>query len=422
MSDAYWLFEHAPVSTPQGSEEWINTRVAKGDRAVAQAIADGRTKGDPVTPLVFYLAPDYPPSDYIATDVVGAHLFSQQLVDVLAGMSVPMRLYLVKLLNQSTGQPYPGAYYYWIPQQIEDAIDGQRSGIWTDPETGERILTKMALTDSIERMAPPLFSPAGRIEVLVHESVRQRLEAANLSGIEYLPLDVIEDPSGAGRSVVRLRHELEQRPGEAAVASQLGHALHMLNRQLEAIEATDYALSLDPRDIKAYLTRGGALREAGRLEEAAEAFGQAVQIDPQSGALSEYSEVLRKLGRFDEARMVAEQGVRNIPRSPKVWLQLGAAKVALGDYAGALHALKHAADLGGGPYEDLYLYQGQALFELGRYSEALKTYKEGLEFLPLSIGLWRGKAQTLRALGRKKAATAAERTMSQLEQQDELLG
>jgi tetratricopeptide (TPR) repeat protein len=70
----------------------------------------------------------------------------------------------------------------------------------------------------------------------------------------------------------------------------------------------------------------------------------------------------------------------------------------------------------------LYLYQGQALFGLGRYSEALKAYKEGVEFLPLSSGLWRVKAQTLRALGRKKAATVAERTLRQLEQQGELLG
>jgi tetratricopeptide (TPR) repeat protein len=123
----------------------------------------------------------------------------------------------------------------------------------------------------------------------------------------------------------------------------------MLNRPLAAVEATDYALNLDPEDSKAYLTRGWASWEAGRLEEAAEALRQAVQTDPQSGAVSEYSEVLGKLGRFDEAHMVAQHGVRDIPRSPKVWIQLGAAKVALGDYAGALHALKQAADLGGGP-------------------------------------------------------------------------
>ncbi len=99
-----------------------------------------------------------------------------------------------------------------------------------------------------------------------------------------------------------------------------------------------------------------------------------------------------------------------------IWLQLGAAKVALGDYAGALHVLNHAATLGGGPYELLYLSQGRALFELGRYSEALDVYKEGLRFLPASIPLWQGKAKTLRAMGCKRAAVTAERRISLLEQ------
>jgi hypothetical protein len=165
--DAYRLLEHAPIPHPGGDEVWSKARVAQGDRAVAEIFADRPTPADPVTPLDFSLPPDDSPPDYIATDVVGAHLCSQHMVDALARLSVPMRLYPVTLLNLGTGEPYSRAYYCWIPQQLEDAIDWQRSEIWTDPETGERILTNMVLTDSIERSAAPLFSPTGRIEVLV---------------------------------------------------------------------------------------------------------------------------------------------------------------------------------------------------------------------------------------------------------------
>jgi tetratricopeptide (TPR) repeat protein len=416
MSDVYGLFEHAPITDARGGEVWIKARAAKEDRVTAQAIADGRTLDHPVPPLTFYLAADDPHSDYVDTDVVGGHLCSQHLVDALSQLSVSMTLHPVRLLNPSTEQPYPLGYYYWVPESFEGAIDWQRSETWTDPDTGERMLTKMVLTDSIEQLSPPLFSPVGRIEVLIHDRVRHRLEVANLSGIDYLPLDVIVDPNGAGRNVVRLRNELEQRPEVAAIASELGHTLLMLERHAKAVEAADYALSLDPSAVKAYLTRGWALRAEGRLEEAARAFQQAVQLDPQSGAISEYSDVLRQLGRNVEAHSVAEQGTRNLPRFPMIWLQLGAAKVALGDYAGALHVLNHAATLGGGPYELLYLSQGRALFELGRYSEALDVYKEGLRFLPASIPLWQGKAKTLRAMGRKRAAVTAERRISLLEQ------
>lgn len=417
MSDGYCLLEHAPIAVPEGREVWVWARTAKEERVLAQAIANGRTLAHPVTPLSFYLATNYPLADYLSTDVVGGHLCSQQLVDALIHLSVSMKLYPARLLNPGTEQPYPRRYHYWVPETFEDAIDWHRSDVWTDPDTGERILTKMVLTDSIQQMSPPLFSPAGRIEVLILDSVRHGLEAANLSGIDYLPLDVIVDPSGAGRNVVRLKNELEQRPGEAAIASELAHALLTLDQQSEVIEASDYALSLDPGDVKAYLTRGWALRELGRLEDAAEAFRQAVQISPHGGAVSEYCEVLLRLGRPVEAHSIAEEGTRNVPRSPKLWLQLGAAKVALGDYAGALHVLNHAATLGGGPYELLYVSQGRALFELGRYPEALEAYKGGLRFLPSSIPLWQGKAQALRAMGRKRAAVTAELRVRQLEQE-----
>lgn len=74
-----------------------------------------------------------------------------------------------------------------------------------------------------------------------------------------------------------------------------------LHRHQEALIAINRALMLNPQLDEAWRLRGLILRDGGFLQEAREAFEQAIQVNPQSIAWIDYTAVLRELGFKKEA-------------------------------------------------------------------------------------------------------------------------
>jgi tetratricopeptide (TPR) repeat protein len=278
-------------------------------------------------------------------------------------------------------------------------------------------LTKLVLTAACLAAAPPVFQPAERWrDVLVHEQACQVLEAHGVSGVRYLPLEVIADPLFAGPKVVALEQTVREQPNDALAWRDLGSTrLLLLHQPADGLAALDRALQLSGDDARTWEWRGGALKQLGRFEEALAAFRRAVELDPQNAAPLEWSSLLCQLGRNDEALAVAQAGVAARPRYPRMWHQLGAAQMALGADAAALEAFERGMAAGGGPYEELLRDRSAALFHLGRLEAALAAYEQGLRFRPTHVEMLRGKAQVLRVLGREAEAAAAERSADEAE-------
>ena len=57
--------------------------------------------------------------------------------------------------------------------------------------------------------------------------------------------------------------------------------------------------------------------------------------------------------------------------------------------------------------------QGELLFRLGRYEEALALYEHALTFTPDNLKLLRGRLEALRALGQQVEAEQAEAELRQ---------
>lgn len=87
--------------------------------------------------------------------------------------------------------------------------------------------------------------------------------------------------------------------------------------RVQAIEAYERALCLDPEKLDALLNCGTLCYEEGNLKKAAEYFGRALQVDPES-ALAHFNlgSVLEEVGRLEAARLHLRQAVRLDPGYP----------------------------------------------------------------------------------------------------------
>src|SRR5205807_10035057 len=87
-----------------------------------------------------------------------------------------------------------------------------------------------------------------------------------------------------------------------------GKSLFKTGRYLEALEAFECAIEVDPRSASAYNFRGLALEEMGEFHEALISYEAAIAHDPNfPDAWRKRGEVLYQLKRYEEALMVYER-------------------------------------------------------------------------------------------------------------------
>ena len=78
------------------------------------------------------------------------------------------------------------------------------------------------------------------------------------------------------RTLAALERDARARPHDARIRLAIGQALQHLGQPVEALEAYERALALDPRQGRAWTLRGHLLRQAGRLADASVCFNNAI--------------------------------------------------------------------------------------------------------------------------------------------------
>jgi tetratricopeptide (TPR) repeat protein len=140
----------------------------------------------------------------------------------------------------------------------------------------------------------------------------------------------------------------------------------------EALKFFDKALSFDPDNQSAALSRADVLMQMGQLDDALDAFAAAAKRWPKSAmALNAYGYTLAdKTDRYREAEKLIRKALRYDPDSPAIIDSLGWVLFRLGDYEEALVELERAYD--GMQDPEVAAHIVETLVALDRRDEALE--------------------------------------------------
>jgi len=142
--------------------------------------------------------------------------------------------------------------------------------------------------------------------------------------------------------------------------------------------------------------------------------------DPAARDFLRLGDMLRLRGREGAAATEYGKAFELSPKSPIVVSRHALGRIALADYEGAVKAVDGVLDL----YADmavLWSRKGEALFELGRFEEARKAYRELMEINPFHLPGRMGLLEIAEKTGDKAGAESARKIMELLSGSDDTL-
>jgi len=179
-------------------------------------------------------------------------------------------------------------------------------------------------------------------------------------------------------------------------------------RTEEALAWLDEALKAHPAGAEAHNGRGEILWDEGRIDEALYEFERAAEADPKFTAahLNSAELLIEELGEFDLALRKCDELLAGRPELPRpdrslqaeVYYLKSKALFYLDDLEGAIFLVRRASKAAGD--QPVYCaFEGQILFELGRYDEARRVLEHGAALDPDSAHVIYHLALVLERLG-----------------------
>jgi Flp pilus assembly protein TadD len=165
---------------------------------------------------------------------------------------------------------------------------------------------------------------------------------------------------------------------------------------------------------------GIALSDLGCEEEAAEAFHQAVALNPNySYPYNNLGNALSKLNRYEEAIEAYRESIRIDPKYAYPYNGLGGVFLKMGnDKEQAIELFKKAMSID--PKDtSSYLNLGNTFLDLEREEEAIEVYHKALSIDPKFAGIYNNLGNALMNLNRKEEAIKAYKKFLDLADKDE---
>jgi tetratricopeptide (TPR) repeat protein len=183
-----------------------------------------------------------------------------------------------------------------------------------------------------------------------------------------------------------------------------GIALSNLGRGEEAIESFDRAIQLKDSNPETWRYRGITLGNLGRGEEAIESFDRAIQLkDSNPETWRSRGIALSNLGRGEEAIESFDRAIQLKDSNPETWRYRGIALSNLGCGEEAIESFDQAIQLKDSNPET-WRYRGIALGNLGRGEEAIKSFDQAIQLKDSNPETWRYRGIALGNLGRGEEA------------------
>ncbi len=209
-------------------------------------------------------------------------------------------------------------------------------------------------------------------------------------------------------------HAVSLEPGSAAALAGVGRAALARQEYARAAQYLERALSADSRALSLHNTIARAYQQLGELDKAAAHLDQRGSGKPTlpDPLMQEYEQLLQTTtayavrgmraledGRLDAAAEAFRQGLELAPRDPALLHQLGTTLLRAGDTSGAVAQFEEA--LRWSPESsEAHFGLGMVLNLNGRPSEAIERFSAAVTYQPDHVEARLALAEALRVTGR----------------------
>ena len=198
--------------------------------------------------------------------------------------------------------------------------------------------------------------------------------------------------------------------------AQTGFCREKLGRHGEAIDASRKAVALRPSS-ESYFNIGLANYYLKQYREAAEAYRQAIRLEPYNAADAYYALglVYRDWGRADDEIQSYKQAIKLKPDYTSAYERLGARYLASRKFSEAIDVFKQLSALKPGDATVLN-NMGEAYSELGHMPDAVESFRQAIRLKPDFGKAFFNLGKTLLAQGNRDGAVEQYNILQSLDQ------
>lgn len=246
---------------------------------------------------------------------VGRRLWIIILLPLLPLMALAVYYLLAPASAVSDGGA-PGASSAATPAEPQTPLDEARAALMRGDAIAAEILLKRIVGDGGKK--EDIAAYMGEALIMRGEllAARQWLESGDFSketrGHGYRMLGWLEMLEGnLGNAGAAYDNALESLPKDGDLWVDIGRFRYLGGEQIQAIEAIDYALELEPDNVRALEFKGQLQRDSAGLHAALPYFKRALKQAPDNLAiLGEYAATLGELGRAKEMLAITRRMIK----------------------------------------------------------------------------------------------------------------
>jgi Flp pilus assembly protein TadD len=228
---------------------------------------------------------------------------------------------------------------------------------------------------------------------------------------------LLMEANQANESLKELQIAAQLKPGSSEAENALGEAYNKFGDVASARRAFEKAVALKPDDGIAQMNFGQALAATGDGEKAASHLDKAIQLlgasDDAADACYMRAKLFAARNEPENAAAQLEKAVSLRPAFAEAWSDLGQARSAMEDDAGALSAFEHAVRAD--PKDSIAQYRlGAEYLKQGKPHLAVDHLQTAHELSPEDQSTLNSLQMALRQDGRPEEANEVKRQLADL--------